>query len=213
MKIASDWDIILGSTSPRRRELLCSVLGSYEAFSILAPTVEEVRRENETGLLYVERLAAEKAMNVASRFSGSRSEILVVGADTVVMEGERVLEKPSSERDAKETLKSMSGREHIVATGVALAHRSRAQEKLDVRSIVCTTKVCFRELTTQDIDIYVASGEPMDKAGSYGAQGLAASFIQSLDGSYTNVVGLPLAQLVMFWRRSFPKCFESVRKA
>jgi septum formation protein len=159
-------------------------------FSVRAGIVTEVRMEGEPPERYVSRLAHEKAEAV---WNGDADEI-VLGADTVVVVDERVLEKPVDQEDARGMLRLLSGRTHVVMTGICLLHAHGAI--LDQSS----TRVHFVALEEREIDEYVASGEPMDKAGAYAIQGLASKFVDSIDGCYFNVMGLPLALFYRYWK-------------
>ena len=169
--------LVLASASPRRSELLR--LGGFE-FERRPAHIDESSRPGETAEDYVLRLAEEKA-RVAWR-RGTRT----LGADTVVVLEDEVLCKPIDEDDARRMLGSLSGRTHRVLTGVAVFDGTSCL----VRH--AETRVCFRVLDDEEISEYVATGEAFDKAGSYGIQGWASKFVESVDGSYTNVVGLPL---------------------
>lgn len=132
------------------------------------------------------RLAREKALQVAARHPGAR----VLGADTVVVLGTRLLGKPASPADAARMLAELSGREHRVVTAVALAHDGEVRERHDV------TRVWFRSLRPEVIDAYVATGEPMDKAGAYGVQGYGAVLVERIEGDFFGVMGLPVRLVV-----------------
>jgi septum formation protein len=174
--------IILASTSPRRAEILRTVGWPFDA---LPPEVDETRGANEDAVTYVQRLGRAKAEAV--RFSGSST----VGADTVVVVDELILGKPRDDEDARGMLRQLSGRWHQVLTGVAFIDGSSAETR-----VACeTTDVQFALMSKAEIDWYVASGEPMDKAGAYAIQGLGARFIESIRGDYYNVVGLPVRLL------------------
>jgi septum formation protein len=179
--------LILASQSPRRRELL-TVAGLE--FSVRVRPVPEMRREGEPPERYVSRLAREKAEAV---WNGARDEI-VLGADTVVVVDERVLEKPIDPADARGMLRLLSGRTHVVMTGICLRHAG------GVVVDCASTGVHFVPLEDHEIDDYVASGEPMDKAGAYAIQGLASKFVDSVEGCYFNVIGLPLALVYRHWK-------------
>jgi septum formation protein len=157
------------------------------AFEVRASDVHELRGEGESVTAYVERLAREKAAAVAAE----EPEAWVIAADTVVYLDGEVLEKPTGEVDAAMMLGKIAGRQHTVITGVALQNGARGY--LD--STVMSTHVTIMPLTPQEIEWYVATGEPMDKAGAYAVQGIGAMFIDSIEGNYTNVVGLPLSVL------------------
>ncbi|AIU86977.1 MULTISPECIES: Maf family protein [Pectobacterium] len=174
--------LYLASASPRRRELLTQL---DIPFSVLNVAVEEQRLPEEAAEVYVRRLAHEKA---AAGVAAAPSDLPVLGADTIVVLNGQVLEKPQDEAHAAEMLSQLSGKSHQVMTAVALA------DKDDVLSCLVTTDVVFRPLSQQDIERYIASGEPMDKAGAYGIQGKGGCFVRSLNGSYYAVVGLPLVE-------------------
>jgi septum formation protein len=172
-------NLILASTSPRRRELL--TLAGF-AFTVRANPIQEVRAPGEDPRAYVTRLAREKA-----EASYRDSTEIVLGADTTVVLEDRVLEKPHSPASAKAMLRALSCREHTVLTGICLKH---------ARGVIVdceSTNVSFVALDEREIEEYVASGEPMDKAGAYAIQGLASKFIDRIEGCYFNVMGLPLA--------------------
>jgi septum formation protein len=172
-------NLILASQSPRRRELL--TLAGFD-FTVRGRPVEEVRARGEDPRDYVARLAREKA-----EASYNDPNEIVLGADTVVVLDDRVLEKPHHAASAKAMLRALSCREHVVLTGICLKHA--AGTIVDCES----TRVSFVALNEQEIEAYVASGEPMDKAGAYAIQGLASKFIDRIEGDYFNVMGLPLA--------------------
>jgi septum formation protein len=174
--------LVLASQSPRRKELL-EILGI--PFSIVAPTTDEAVRAGETADEYVVRVAREKAMEVAGRVSGS----VVLSADTVVTLDDEILGKPRNREDAVRMLERLSGREHQVYTAVCLIEPStgRIREGLD------KTTVWFKPLTPDEILRYIDRESVMDKAGAYAIQGFASVFIPRIEGSYSNVMGLPLA--------------------
>ena len=173
--------LVLASASPRRSELLRAAGIPFEA---VPADVDETQRPGEDAETYVRRLAADKAARVAGLLPGRT----VLGADTaVVLDGE-VLGKPRDATDAIRMLSRLSGRSHRVLTGVCLIDQHGEAE-----SAVAATLVEFRRLSEAEIDDYVASGEPMDKAGAYGIQAGARAFIVRFDGDYQTVVGLPVA--------------------
>jgi septum formation protein len=172
--------IILASASPRRAELLRAAGIDYD---VIVANVDEGVRPGEAAHAYVRRLAEEKARAVEARAAGSP----VLGADTVVVLGDSILAKPADPAEAARMLKALSGRSHEVLTGIALLHGGACVSR------VAATRVEFATLTDADIARYVASGEPLDKAGAYAIQGLASRFVTRIDGSYSNVVGLPVA--------------------
>ena len=182
----SELDIILASRSPRRRDLL-GLLG--RAFRVIEPEHEEQRLPGEHPGDYAVRNAREKARSV--RHHAAAEHFLVIGADTIVVLGERILEKPRDAAEAHAMLRALAGRRHEVITGLALL--TSAGE--DCRAV--RTEVEFRKLTEAEIAAYLATGEPFDKAGAYGIQGHAAHMVKEIRGSYTNVVGLPLAEVAM----------------
>ena len=174
-------EIILASASPRRRELL-ALLGL--PFSIQVSDIEEIRQPNETPTAFALRLAQEKATAIDADASA-----LVLAADTIVVQGDVIFGKPTSAKHAVEMLQQLSGKEHQVLTAVCL----RKGTKINAFSV--STRVKFRPLDLQEIKNYVATQEPMDKAGAYAIQGGAAHMVEAIYGSYTNVVGLPLCEV------------------
>ncbi len=172
-------NLVLASRSPRRAELLQA--GGF-AFTVRAADIDETPLPGEFARDYVLRIAGEKARAVAAAASES-----VLAADTSVVLGSEIMGKPKDAADARRMLRALSGRMHEVVTGICLKRGDRV-----VRD-VASTSVWFAPLSMEEIESYVASGEPMDKAGAYGIQGLASRFIERIDGSYTNVVGLPVA--------------------
>ena len=175
--------IILASGSPRRRELM----GLFTGFeTVVCPAHGEERQHPE---LTPEGLVCELSRAKATELAGKYPEDTVLGADTVVVCGGEVLGKPKNEADAARMLRLLSGREHEVLTGVTLVSGDT------VMSVCETTRVYFRSLTDGEIAAYVATGEPMDKAGAYGIQGLAALFIGRIEGDYYNVMGLPVCRV------------------
>lgn len=181
--------LVLASQSPRRKEILERAGLPFEVR--LSPVAEE-RAPGEEPELYVRRLAREKAEAVPS----GPGEI-VLAADTTVVVGDEVLEKPRDAADAARMLRRLSGREHFVLTAVCLRDGHRLL-------VDCArTSVRFVPLSGEEIEAYVASGEPMDKAGAYAIQGLASKFIERVDGCYWNVVGLPIALVYAHLKRDF----------
>jgi len=174
---------ILASASPRRADLLRAA--GFD-FDVVPAGVDERQHPNESPELYVRRLAADKTAAVATRMDGAGG-CLVLGADTAVVVDGEVLGKPAGDAEAAAMLGRLAGRRHAVLTGVSL--RSGGAEVGQVE----TTEVWFSPMTPTDISDYVASGEGRDKAGGYAIQGRASRFIPRIQGSYTNVVGLPIA--------------------
>lgn len=175
--------LVLASASPRRQELLRS---AGIAFTIQPADIPEEPLVGETPRIFAERLAREKAMAVLDR----RPKDFVLGADTIVIVDQQIFGKPRDSDDAIRMLKMLSGRSHEVVTGVCLAGSAQGR-RVDVRSE--TTMVTMTELTDDEIRSYVATGEPMDKAGAYAIQGKASRWISRIEGDYFNVVGLPVS--------------------
>jgi len=183
--------IALASASPRRRELLTQ-LGVN--FQLISADIDETPLPNEDPAVYVQRLALAKAQAGLARQSVA---LPTLGADTIVVAQQHILGKPRDLADFQRMMQLLSGRSHQVMTAVALVSEQRSLTQL-----VCT-EVHFRHLTADEILTYWHSGEPQDKAGGYGIQGLAARFIERINGSYTAVVGLPLCetdQLLQRWQ-------------
>lgn len=183
--------LILASASPRRAELLAS---AGLTFRVLVSAVPEVWEPSETPEEYVRRNATAKALAICQRHGSDVEGALVIGADTIVVSPDgRILEKPADAADARRMLTALSGSEHRVCTSYAICNGTTGYVLV---SEVVTTIVSFRDCGEDEIERYVSSGEPMDKAGAYGIQGGAAGFVDSLVGSYTNVVGLPLSHVL-----------------
>ena len=174
--------LILASRSPRRRELLDTIGLSYE----LLPAEGE---ESAPAGLEPEALVARLAMQKAAEVAAKRPDALVLGADTVVELDGRILGKPRDAADAADMLRALSGRMHRVHTGVALVGGGRTLTGTE------TSRVFFRRLTEAEIEAYVRSGEPLDKAGAYGIQQLGSLLVSRIEGDYFNIVGLPLCLL------------------
>jgi septum formation protein len=170
--------LILASQSPRRFEILRQ---AGIPFVVRPADVDESVQAGEHAPDYVQRVARQKALAVESG-----PQDLVLGADTVVVIDRAILGKPKDQADAMRMLELLSGRKHEVITGICLRHDN------ELRTDWATTQVSFIQLTPEEICDYAASGEPMDKAGGYAIQGLASKFIERIDGSYANVVGLPI---------------------
>jgi septum formation protein len=168
--------LVLASRSPRRAELLAA---AGIEFRVDAADIDETPRPGESPREYVLRLAEAKA--------GAVDGELVLAADTTVVLGNEIMGKPADASDAVRMLRALSGNRHVVLTAVALKRAGRIETE------AASTAVWFAPLSEREIEDYVASGEPMDKAGAYGIQGLASKFIERIDGSYSNVVGLPVA--------------------
>lgn len=173
--------LILASASPRRRDLLAQL---NTPFRIIPANIDERVQPHEHPWAYARRMAYTKAQVIASQYPTA----LVLGADSIVVLGQQILGKPRDAADAQQMLTQLSGSAHRVLTGVAIVHAVRRLVCLEVVSTV----VRFRALSAADIADYIASGEPMDKAGAYAIQGLGGALVTSWEGCYTNVVGLPL---------------------
>ncbi|ALN20627.1 septum formation inhibitor Maf [Ectopseudomonas mendocina] len=177
-------ELFLASASPRRRELLAQI--AVPCVTQIA-SIDENPLPDEPAAAYVERLAREKA-RAGLRALGERSDAVVLGADTAVVLDGRILGKPADFAESRAMLQALSGRSHQVLTAVALVGDGREAAR------VVSSEVSFRLISEAEIEAYWASGEPCDKAGSYGIQGLAAVFVSRLQGSYSAVVGLPLCE-------------------
>jgi len=183
--------IVLASSSPRRISLL-KMLGV--TFEPVPASIVEEKREGEEPADFARRIAKEKALQVAERVKAE----FVIAADTVVVIDGEVLGKPKDENEARRMLEKLSGRTHKVITAVALYKKESGELLLDHKE----TLVRFTVLSKAEIDWYIRTGEPMDKAGAYGIQGLGSLFIERIDGCYTNVVGLPLPLLYQLAKRA-----------
>lgn len=181
--------IILGSASPRRRELLAQIGVEFE---VLVSDGEEHYTSTEPSEI-VQELALAKAENVAVGADDLKN-VLLIGADTIVALDGEILGKPKSEEDAFRMLKSLQGRGHQVYTGIALLLYDEVGEKSIIRHAE-RTEVFVHAMEDEEICRYIATGEPLDKAGSYGIQGKFAAYIDRIEGDYYNVVGLPVAYL------------------
>ena len=182
--------LVLASTSPRRRWLL-EKLG--REFTIIAPEVDEIAGSAEAPIDFAQRMADEKAADVARR----RGDAWVLAADTVVALDAATLGKPKDANEAATMLTALAGRAHTVFTGVTLLRPGGAAAE---RRVVATP-VVFRALTPEEIAAYIATGEPFDRAGSYAIQGEGAHLVERVDGSYTNVIGLPLPEVAAWLRQ------------
>jgi len=181
-------EVVLASASPRRKELLEQI--GLE-FQIVPSQAEEHILPDETPEEHVVRLSIDKASEVAERDDVKGRWF--IGSDTIVLCDGQILGKPADEQHAAEMLRLLSGREHRVLSGYAILD----QKTGDKRAEAVSTRVRFRELTDDEITRYIACGEPADKAGAYAIQGLGVCFVSSIEGSYTNVVGLPLCRLTL----------------
>jgi septum formation protein len=182
---------ILASSSPRRRELLASI---GLAFDVIPSHVPEVHQRGEAPEEYVGRLSRDKASAIAAE----HPDRWVIAADTTVLFGDTLLEKPVDTEDAVRMLHVIAGQTHTVYTGITLQHVGRGYHETRVSE----SEVRMLPLSEDEVRWYVATGEPMDKAGAYAVQGIGSMFIESVHGSFTNVVGLPLATLYQMLRRA-----------
>jgi septum formation protein len=183
----SECRVVLASSSPRRRQLLDLIGIPHE---VRPANIDETMRPREAPRRHAERLAREKATKVATR----DPELITIGADTVVVINRKVLGKPRDVAEAIRMLSELSGREHTVITAVAVARGKK------LRSAIEEVRVKFRRLRADEIEAYVATGEPMDKAGAYGIQGYGATIVECIDGDYFAVMGLPLTRLTALMR-------------
>lgn len=183
-QLAAQYKIILGSGSPRRAKLLKE---SGIEFETVPPVLEEKRLSGESPYKFAERLSGEKALQVAAT---QESDCLVLGCDTIVVLDDDVLQKPTNETDAHRILTHLSGKQHVVCTAVAFAWQNKI-----AASGYELTSVFFNSVSSEQIDDYIATGEPMDKAGAYGIQGMGAFLVDRIDGNLDNVIGLPCTLL------------------
>lgn len=180
--------IILGSSSPRRRDLLAA----FYRLKIVRPDIDEVRKPSENPISYVRRLALEKWQKVAADYPDN----IILCADTTVSRGDQIFEKARNSTEAREFLEQFSAKKHLVTTAVCVGVGS--QKKI----IHVSTEIKFRALTNAEIRAYIKSGEWQGKAGAYGIQGAASQFVDVINGSLTNVIGLPLKEsirLIELW--------------
>lgn len=186
--LPADRSLVLASQSPRRRELLTT---AGLTFAVRSADIDEAPLPDEPPAAYVQRLSIEKAAASAASPLASTSDV-IIAADTTVEIGGLILEKPLDDDDAYGMLRRLSGRTHQAHTGVTVSIARNGARRST--TIVVTTDVTFAALTDGMIDWYLATGEANDKAGAYGIQGAAAAFVERIDGSVTNVIGLPLAE-------------------
>lgn len=175
--------IVLASQSPRRKELLKNLIVSFKC---MPAKINEVIEEGKSPQLIVESLANQKALHIVEKINANN--LIVIGADTIVVIDDCILGKPTTKSHAMEMMQRLQGRTHDVFTGVVMVNTATNQ-KLQRHA---KTAVTFDKMTTKEIATYVASGEPFDKAGGYGIQGLAGKYITGISGCYYNVVGFPL---------------------
>ena len=181
-------DIVLASASPRRAEILRN---AGIEFTVFKADVDETRHANESAHGYVQRVAAAKLEKAADSLRRAHQSAVIIAADTAVLVGNEILGKPADARDAKRMLQLLSGNTHEVHTGLAIA----AEPSVEPGLSVAVTRVHFAKLDDATIDEYVATREPLDKAGAYGIQGIGGRFVTGIEGCYFNVMGLPLSKV------------------
>jgi septum formation protein len=180
--------ILLASASPRRAEILRN---AGIEFSVFVTDVDETRHANESADTYVSRVAAAKTEKAAAHLRRTSQQATVIAADTVVLAEGQILGKPTDAADARRMLALLSGKSHEVRTGLAIV-----ADPAEVPGVqVVTTIVHFAKLTNGEIDAYLETGEPFDKAGAYGIQGIGGKFVTGIEGCYFNVMGLPLSRV------------------
>jgi len=179
--------VVLASSSPRRRQLLDLIGIAHE---VRPANIDETMRPREAPRRHAERLAREKTSAIAKR----DPDLITIGADTIVVVNRKVLGKPRDTDDAARMLTLLSGREHLVITAVAVSRGKK------LRSAVEEVRVRFRRLRDDEIEAYIATGEPMDKAGAYGIQGYGATIVERIEGDYFAVMGLPVVRLIGLMR-------------
>lgn len=194
-------DIILASTSKRREDIFKKYNFKFE---IKASNIEEIIDIRDNPKELVMSLAFRKAYNIAK----DNKESIVIGADTVVYYDGRILSKPKDKEDALKMLSSLSGKTHEVITGICIINLEENLKIVDFEK----TKVKFRDLDKDMIETYISTGEPLDKAGSYGIQDIGALFVESIEGSYLNVVGLPLVKLDKILEKFFDMSIINMNK-
>jgi septum formation protein len=188
--------LVLASASPRRQDLLRN---AHISFAVQPADIDETPRPVENPREYAERLAREKALAVWQ----TRPQDVVLGADTIVVVDETILGKPADAADATRMLRALSDRTHRVITGVCIVWPGKLRkEDRQLKTASETTLVTFNKLSEEEIQEYISTGEPMDKAGAYAIQGIASRWIPHIEGDYSNVVGLPVALVYRMLRRS-----------
>jgi len=186
--------LILASGSLGRKSLL-EQLGI--SFKIALPSIDESVLPGEAPEIYVTRLAQQKAQSIVK---GNIRDKIILAADTIVVSQGKILGKPDSKEQSVSMLKELSGSKHEVLTGVSILGKNQ------INTFYVRTEVTFRSLSLKEIDWYWKTGEPLDKAGSYGLQGVGAAFVKTLAGSYTNVIGLPISETVLALRDFSVEC-------
>jgi len=185
---------VLASTSPRRKDLLNNIGMSFE---IIPSELDEVINEHISITENVERLAYQKALDVSKKLPEG---YLVLGADTVVVIDGKIIGKPRDVQDAKRILTLLSGKIHNVITAIAIVPSKEEHRKVIRHE---NTKVKFRKLSDEEIETYISTGEPMDKAGAYALQGIGCMIVEAIEGCYTNVIGLPIPLLIKVLKNNF----------
>jgi septum formation protein len=188
LELRTKLKLILASASPRRAEILRN---AGFLFEVQPANVDETPLTGETPGAYVQRVATAKARATAKSLDANADRAVIIGADTVVVAGGRVLGKPTDADDARRMLKLLSGRDHEVLTGLSLRVMPEGMEIVHVES----TRVSFLPLSDKDIEDYLLTGEPFDKAGAYGIQGIGGRFVSRIEGCYFTVMGLPISRL------------------
>lgn len=184
--------LILASSSPRRKELLTQQ--GFE-FKIVKPDIPEVVKRGEDPREFVKRLSFDKALAVLQMIEPDERAVIIAADTTVVSPRGKILNKPESEKEAEQMLSSLQGKTHIVYTAYTILAETK-NGKIQAHTRAIATRVTMRALKKEEIRAYIATGEPMDKAGAYGAQSIGMGLIEKIQGSYTNVVGLPVAELL-----------------
>ncbi len=184
--------IILGSSSPRRKELLSSFAIPFE---IHKPTFEEKLLKGELPDDYVKRNGEGKALSIEDSIKEELTDnYIIISADTIVVLDDKILEKPLDHDHAKEMLGRLSNQTHTVYTGIFMRARLAGSDQPINRQLTVKTEVTFNPLTDEEIEHYISTGEPLDKAGGYAIQGIGGYMVKKIDGSFSNVIGLPLAE-------------------
>jgi septum formation protein len=197
--------IVLASSSPRRKLLLQQIGVEFDIYSPFVKEVEqsEIYATKRSEIRERRRIAVENAsLKAWEAFNNTSGERLVIGADTIVVRDGEIMGKPLDDQDAKKMLRSLSGRTHVVVTGLSV----RRSDRPEIKGFE-ETLVTFRTLSGREIDRYVESREPVDKAGAYGIQGLGALLVRKIEGCYFNVMGLPLVRLLALCRRAGVELF------
>jgi septum formation protein len=183
--------IVLASSSPRRKELLSKIIPEHE-FIVIESNIQEKILEGENAESFCMRIAEEKARDVIKKHKGDISDkAIVIGADTVILFDNEIIGQPKDKNDAKKILEKLSGKKHEVITGIAIIS---VNENKIIKFTVKST-VWIKKLSDEEILEYINSDEPMDKAGAYAIQGLGKNLIEKFEGSYTNIIGLPIDEL------------------